>query len=251
MDQQTTLSSGSTAVTSFGARAMGVFASPGELFSEVASAPVQTSSWLLPYLITLLAAAVVTYSLSSTPSLRQQILEPQQQQMQKAVDEGKMTQEQYDRAVAGMESPALFLAFGFGLSLVIVSLAVFGSPLILWLIAKLLLKSPASYQKMLEVYGLTSLVGVLGAIVTLLLMHVFDSVHASLGGSLFVINNFERDNLGHKLLASVGVFGLWQTALVGQGIAKVSGKPTSTGMGIALGLWAAWVIAASLFGWVR
>jgi len=251
MDQQTTLSSGSTAVSSFGARVMAVFASPGDVFSEVASAPAQTSSWLLPYLITLVVAAVVTYSLNSTPTLRQQILEPQQQQMQKAVDEGKMTQEQYDRAVAGMESPALFLAFGFGISLVIASVAVFGAPLILLLTAKFLLKSPASYQKMLELYGLTSLVGVLGGIVTLLLMHVFDSVHASLGGSLLVMNNFDRENMGHKLLASVGVFGVWQTALVGQGMARVSGKPASTGMGIAFGLWAVWVIVASLLGWVR
>jgi hypothetical protein len=251
MDQQTTHSSGSAAASSFGARAMEVFTSPGDVFSEVASAPAQTSSWLLPYLITLLVAAVVTYSLSITPSLRQQILEPQQQQMQKAVDDGKMSQENYDRAVAGMESPGLFLAFGFGISLVFVSLAVFGAPLVLWLIVKLLLKSPASYGKMLEVYGLTSLIGVLGGIVTLLLMHVFDSVHASLGGSMLVMNNFDRNSLAHKLLASVGVFGLWQTALIGQGMAKVSGKPASTAMGIAFGLWAVWAIVASLLGWVR
>ncbi|OLD60498.1 MAG: hypothetical protein AUI33_15560 [Ignavibacteria bacterium 13_1_40CM_2_61_4] len=251
MDQQTTLTSGSTAVSSFGTRAMSVFASPGELFSEVASAPAQTSSWLMPYLITLLVAAVVTYSLGSTPSLRQQILEPQQQAMQKSLDEGKVTQQQYDQGVAMMESPALFFAFGFGFSLVIVSLAVFGAPLVLWLIVKFLLKSPASYGKMLEVYGLTSLVGALGGVVTLLLWHVFDSVHASLGGSLLVMNNFDKENLGHKLLASVGVFGLWQTALVGQGMSRVSGKPASTGMGIAFALLAVWVIASSLLGWVR
>ena len=251
MDQQTNLSPGSTAVSSFGARAMGVLTSPGDLFSEVASAPVQTSSWLLPYLITLLVAAVVTYSLSSTPSLRQQILEPQQQQMQKQLDEGKMTQQQFDQAVAMMESPVMFFVISFGISAIIVTVALFGIPLALWLTAKLALKSPASYQKMLEVYGLTSLVGALSAVITLLLWHVFDSVHASLGGSLLVMNNFDKENLGHELLASVTVFGLWETALLGQGMAKVSGKSASTGMGIAFGLLAVWVIVSSLLGWVR
>jgi hypothetical protein len=82
-------------------------------------------------------------------------------------------------------------------------------------------------------------------------MHVFDSVHASLGGGLLVMNHFDPENMGHKLLASISVFGLWQTALVGMGIAAVSGKPASTGMGMAFGLFAVWVILSSALGWVR
>ena len=247
MDQQESTAK----ISSFMSRATGVFASPGDVFQEVASAPVQTSSWLLPYLLSLVIVVVFTVVLSGNPSLRQQILEPQQQKMQKAVDEGKMSQEKYDQAVAMMESPAMFYAIGIGSTLVIVSLAVFGAPLAIWLAAKLILKASAPYKKMLEVYGLTTLIGVLGAIVTLLLMHVFDSVHASLGGGLLVMNHFDPENLGHKLLASISVFGLWQTALVGMGIAGVTGKPASTGMGLAFGLFAAWVILSSALGWVR
>ncbi len=247
MDQQVS----TVAASSFMSRAAGVFASPGEVFKEVASAPVQTTSWLLPYLFSLLIVVVFTYALFNNPTLRQQTLEPQQQKMQKQVDDGKMTQEQFDKATSFMENPAMFMAFGVGIAFVIVSVAIFGVPLVIWLAAKWFLKATTPYKKMLEVYGLTSLIGILGAIVTILLMHVFESAHASLGGALLVMNQFNQDNIGHELLASVSVFGLWQTALVGIGVASVTGKPSRAGMGLAFGLFAAWAILSSLLGWVK
>jgi hypothetical protein len=241
--QQTTVTP-----SSFMTRATGVFASPGEVFQEVASAPVQTSSWMLPYIFSLLITVVFTVALFNNPSLRQQILEPQQQKMQKQVDAGKMSQENYDKAVSMMESPAMFYAFGIIGSVIFVSAAIFGAPLVIWLAVKWVLKAAVPYKKMLEVYGLTIMVGLLGAIITLLLMHVFDNVHASLGGSLLVMNHYDQDNIGHNLLASLGVFGLWQTALVGMGISKVTGKSSGTGMGLAFGLFALWVIVSSALG---
>src|SRR5207249_56929 len=152
---------------------------------------------------TLLVAVVFTYVLSNNPSLRQQILEPQQQKMQKEVDKGKLSQENYDRGVAMMESPTMFMAIGGGSAIVIVTVAIFGAPFALWLSVKLFLKVSVPYKKMLETYGLTSLVGILSAIITLLLMHLFDSVHASLGGALLVMNHFSQENIGHELLASL------------------------------------------------
>jgi hypothetical protein len=248
MDQQANTLPQPVPVTSFAARAAGIFSSPGEVFNEVAAAPVQSSSWTMPLIFSLLITVLFTFVLFNNPSLRQQVLEPQQQKMQKQVEEGKMTQEQYDRASSMMESPVMFLAFGVIGSVIFISLAFFGAPLILWLAAKLFWKVPVSYKKFLEVFGLCTLIGVLGAIVTLLLMHLFNSVHASPGGSLLVMNGFDPENTGHKLLSSVTVFGLWQTAVVGLGTSRVTGKSTAAGMGLAFGLWAVWVILSSLLG---
>jgi Yip1-like protein len=234
--------------SSFMTRATGVFASPGEVFQEVAAAPVQTSSWMLPYIFSLLIAVVFTFVLFNNPSLRQQVLEPQQQTMQKQVEEGKMTQENYDRAVSMMESPPMFFVFGVIGAFVFISAGIFGAALVIWLSVKIFLKAPVPYKKMLEVFGLTSLVGILGAIITLLLMNLFDSVHAALGGSLLVMNHFDQENMGHKLLASLSVFGLWQTVLVGMGIASVAGKPSRTGMGLAFGLFVLWAVVSALLG---
>jgi hypothetical protein len=234
--------------TSFMTRASGIFSSPGEVFKDVAAAPVQTSSWLLPMIVSFLITALFTFALFNNESLRQQVLEPQTQKMQKQVDEGKMTQEQFDKATQMMQSPVMFFAFGIIGSFIFVAAAFFCAPLVLWLAAKMLFKSPVSYKKMLEVFGLSSLVGILGAIVTLLMMNLFDSVHATPGGSLLVMRNFDQENMAHKLLASVTVFGLWQTALVGIGMAHVSGKAVKSGMSVAFGLWALWAIVSSLLG---
>ncbi len=249
MEQQAAADSQAGTMSSFGARAAGVFSSPGEVFSEVARSPVQTSSWLLPYIFSLLIICVFTFALFNNPSLRQQILEPQQQKMQKAVEQGKMTQDQYDRAVSVMESPVMFYSIGIISSIIFVSIAFFVAPLVLMLAAKLVLKAPAPYKKMLEVFGLSSMVGALGAVITLLMMHVFDSVHASPGGGLLVMHGFDTENMGHKLIASLNVFSIWQTWLVGKGLSSVTGKPS--GVGTAFGLWVVWVIVASLLNLSR
>jgi hypothetical protein len=232
--------------SSFGTRAAGVFSSPGEVFAEVGGSPVQTSSWLLPYILSLLIAIVFTFALFNNQSLRQQVLDPQKQKLEKQVEQGKMTQDQYDKAVSMMESPPMFFAFGVIGSFVFVSLAFFLVPAVLMLAAKAALKASVPYKKMLEVFGLSSMVGVLGAVITLLMMHLFDSVHATPGLSLVVMNGFDQDNMGHKLLAAVNVFSLWQTWIVGKGISGVTGTSSGTGVGLAFGLWVVWVIVSSL-----
>ncbi|MBI4548081.1 MAG: YIP1 family protein [Ignavibacteriae bacterium] len=235
--------------TSFMTRATNVFASPGELYDEVSSTPVKTTSWLLPYLLSILLGILSTIAIANNQSLRDQILGPQRQEIQKKVDEGKMTQEQMERASEFMESSTMFMTFGIGGSIVVGTVAIFGIPLVLWLISKGMMKAIVGYKKVLEVYGLATLIGLVGSIVTLLLMHILDNAHASLGGSLLVMSSYDRSNLAHNLLSSLNAFTLWQTAIVGLGLAKVSNKPTGPVIGLVFGLWILWTVATSLLGW--
>lgn len=237
------------AVSSFVTRMTNVFTAPSELFAELASAPPQTTSWLVPLCFSILIAVVFTYSLFSNQSLRDQMFEPRIQDMQEQVEKGKMTQEQADRAKEFMASSSIVMFTGL-VGAVIAPLAVlFGGALVLWATAKLILKGNPSYKKMLEMFGLSSLIGVLGSIITLLLMHAFDTIHASPGGSLLLLGSYDRHNTAHKLVASVTVFGLWQTALIGLGFSQISGKAVRTGMGVAFGLWAVFVVFSGLTGW--
>ena len=240
-------------VSSFMTRATNVFTSPSELFGEVASAPPQTSSWLLPYIASLLLAIVFTFALYNNAALRQQIYDMQTQGMQKAVEQGKMTQEQLDQIKDRMESsgPMMFMLIGAGSTVVILTVIFFGVTLILWLMTKFGLKFEGTYTKMLEVYGLSSLIGFFGAIVALLLMNLLNSMHATPSGSLLIMSSYDRNNFMHNLLTSLNVFTLWQVAVVGVGIAKLSNKSSGTGVGIVFGLWLVWVIVASALGWVR
>ena len=238
-----------TKVSSFVERAADIFSAPGKLYSEVAVSPVQSSSWVMPYILSMIVAVVFTIALFSNQSLRDQTMEPQRQQMQERVQKGEMTQEQADRAEEFIGSSSMMLVTGAVGAIVVVTVSVFGIALILWLIVKFALKSTAGYKKMLEVYGLSSLIGILSAIVTLIMMHLFDSIRATPGASLLLMNSFDNHNFAHKVIASLNVLTIWQTAVVGIGMAKVSNKSVGTGIGFAFGLWLVYVLLASAIGW--
>ena len=253
MDEQQSIPGGIPSVSSFIARSTDVFAAPGELFTEVAAAPVQTSSWLLPLALSIVLSLVFTYALYYNGNLRQQIYDMQTRGMQKAVEEGKMTQERFDQVKEGMESsgPGWFMLIGGGGAIVSILVMFFCATLVLWLAVKLAFKFTGSYKKVLEIFGLASIIGLLGSIVTLLMMNVFNSVHATPSGSLLIMESFDTDKMEHKLLASLNVFTLWQAGVLGMGIARVTGKPTGAGLGLVYGLWLAWAIAASFLGLAR
>jgi hypothetical protein len=247
MEQQATAQEPAT-VSSFMTRATNVFMSPGELYAEVAQTPPQTSSWLIPMILAMVLSAVFTYVIFSNPAWRHQMMDPRIAEMQEQVTQGKMTQEQFDRASEFMESSNVILYSGLIGSLVAPPIILLLAALVLWLVLKFMLKSSADYKKAMELYGLATLVGLLGVIISLILIHVFDSVHATASGALLVLNSFDPKNFAHKLFASLTVFGIWQTAVVGIGLGKISGKPQGTGLGVAFGLWAVMVILSAVTG---
>ncbi|MBI1807093.1 MAG: YIP1 family protein [Ignavibacteria bacterium] len=249
--EQSVASNTAPAVSSFMTRVTDVFTAPSDVYTEVAEVPVQTSSWMLPWVISLLLAIGFTYALYNNTTLRQQIFEMQEQGWKKAVAEGKMTQEQYDQFSERMESsgPVMFMLFGAGSQIVGLSVIFFGAGLVFWLVLKFGLKFSGSYTKMLEVLGLASVIGILGSIITLLMMNLFDSFYAGPSASLAVLGSFDPTNKVHRLLASLNVFTLWEVAVLGIGMANISRKSVNTGLGVAFGLWAVWAIVSSLLGW--
>ena len=248
MDQPQTTSAPQPVISSFTTRMMNVFMAPSELLAEVANAPVQTTSWLLPMIITMILSAIFTFIIFSNPSFRHTMMEQQTAAIQERVAKGEMTQEQADKASEMMESGNIVLITGIIGSLIVPAVMLFLAALCLWLVLKLILKSSAGYKKALELCGLSSLVGVLGIIVTLILMHLFDTLHATPGGQLLVMNSFDRTNVTHKLLSSITIFGVWQTAIIGIGLGKLSGKSTGAGMGVSFALWALLVILSTFTG---
>jgi hypothetical protein len=235
-------------ISSFFDRMSNIFTSPGTVYDEVATAPVQSSSWSIPFIIALLFAVLSTIAVLSNASLKEQALEPQRQAMQERVDKGEMTQEQMDQTTAMTESSAITMGFGSVSAMIMVAVGTFGGALVFWLAWKIFFKMQAGYKKILEVYGLAMLIGILGSIVTILMMFVFDSLYASPGGALLVMNNFNRHNFGHMMLAAFNVFSIWQMSVTGIGLAKVSGKSQGSSIGLALALWVIWIIILAIIG---
>lgn len=229
--------------TTMGDRLMNVFASPSDAFEGLSTAPASTSLWLVPMLVSMVVGILFTYLLFSNPTLKSQLMDMQAQGMEQAVKDGKMTQAQADRMREGMEGVGLgmFMVFGGIPVLIFVAVAFFGGALFLWLAGKFVLRSAIGYNKYLEVYGIAAWIGMLGSIVTMAIMIALDSFFARPALSLAVLSEFNPMNTTHKILGRLEVFALWQTAVIGIGLSKLTEKPIATGLTVAFVLWIAWV----------
>ena len=248
--EQSTVNTNSSlpAVSSFMTRGANVFSSPSELYDEITAAPVQRSSWLIPYILSVVVSAVFVFSLYSNPELRNQMAEPGRQAIQERVANGKMTQDEAERAEQIMDSP-LFLYTGIGGAAVMATVFIFGIPLLLWLIVQLVLKTQTTYQKMLEVYGISALISIVGSIVSMLMMNALNSMRAIPGPSILIMNSYDYHNLAHKFLSSLNIFTAWQMVVLGFGVSKIAKRTVGAGIGIMVGAWILIVIVTTLVGW--
>jgi hypothetical protein len=234
---------------SLGTTFMDVFTSPSEVFQNLRGTASSPMLWVVPFIVTLLIVALSVVTIFTNETLKADIKEVQSKAIQKQVDEKKLTQEQADQAETQMESMGgMMIVFGVIGGALVACLFFFGGALFLWLANKTILHSTAGYGKHLEMYGIASWIGVAGGIITILMMVGLGSVHANPSGSLLVMSNFDTTNHLHKLLSALNIFSIWQTAVIGFGIAKLSEKPNNTGLGIAFALWAVWVAIQVFIG---
>ncbi len=237
--------------SSFLTRASNVFAAPGDLYAEVATAPVRNSSWSIPFIISLLLTFLVVFSLYNNPALRQQVFDRQEEALQQQVKSGSLTQEQYDTAVSRMESsgPVFFILIGGGVAAVWSAVLFFAIALVFWLVVRFLLKSPLTYMKMLEAYGLSICISILGTIITMLMMNLFNTMYATPSAAAFIMGSFDPGRILDRFLIQLNIFTIWEIVVLGIAIQKVSGKGAGVSMAVPFGLWGAWVILSSIFGW--
>lgn len=231
---------------------VGVFSSPGELFDSVRRSPVTNSNWVIPTLVLAIVGAILGYVVISNPSIYDQIQRVATEQMdksfQKAIAEGRMTQEQANQARTQAES---FSSTGIRISAVAAPLilpffSLFAWSLVYWLLGKGVMKATSPYKKVAEVYGLTNFIALLGGIITAIMMIGMDKFSASPSAVMFV-GEFSASNSWHKLAAAVNVFSLWQLAVVGIGLARVFEKETAKVLVLVFALWLLWNCAL-IFG---
>jgi len=208
--------------------------------------------WVMPFIAMFLITVLSSVILFTNASLKTEMMEIQGKAMQKMVDNGKLTQEQAEQAEAKTESMGgMMIAFAVIGGTIAVCAFYFGGALILWLANKTILKSPAGYGKHLELYGVASWIGVLGGIVTIMMMVGLGSVSATPSGALVFLGNFDTTNKLHMLCASLNIFSVWQTAVIGIGLSKLSDKSTAAGVGISFALWIIWVALSIFLGLAR
>ncbi len=233
---------GSASDASFGTLLTNVFASPREAFDSIASGEVKHMRWVAPFLVTLLLMLGGLYLMTSNPTFSQQMQDAQMAGFQKQVDEGAMTQAQADQIADQMgANQGMIMIFGSIAGSVFVLLYYVVGALFLWLAAKFILKAEAPFGKYLEIYGLSSWIGVIGGILTLMLMVGMDTMYASASAALAVLSEYDPVNTTHKILKSLDVFAAWQAVVAGIGLSAVAKKENGPGIGIALALWVVWI----------
>ena len=231
-----------------------IFASPAEAYEGIRTSPTRASVWVVPLLLTFVLSIGAIWMTFTNESIRSQIVEQQRERLQEQVQAGKIPQERADQMLDGMEKGSgMMIAFGIVGAGIMICITLFVGALFLWLIGKLALKAEAGYGKYLELWGTSMWIGMLGAIVTVLLLMAFNSMYASPSAALAVLGNYSPKNSLHRLLTSLNIFSIWQMIVVGIGLSKFSGKSIGTGIGVSFALWAAWVLIsvfalARLFG---
>lgn len=225
------------------ARLANVFAAPSEVFDEVKATGPTVVNWLVPAILGAVVGVVAVWMLFSQPTILRQVREQQEKAIQKQVEAGKMTQQQADKTLEMMQKVSgPMMKIGGSISAVVVTVVrLFWWGLVLMLIARWGLKRPIPYLKAVEVAGLASMILVLGGIVQLLLGVIFGKMMATASLALF-LKEFDFTKKAHFLLAAVNLFNFWLVAVMGLGLARLSG----TGFARATLLFFAYWVVISL-----
>ena len=227
--------------TSLWSRLLNVFAAPGEVFEEIKSRRSSTGNWLVPVFMLALAGIISSVVIFSQPEVVQSLHEQQQRAFDKQVNAGKITREQADQAAAMAEKysgPTMMKIYG-GAGAVLTSfLSLFWWALLLWLIARLFLKTQIGFMKVVELSGLALMIGVLGVVVKTLLIVVTGNLYAA-PSLILLVKHFDPQNPVHTLLALFDAMTFWLLAVRCIGLAKLTG---ATLVKTALWIFGVWMV---------
>jgi hypothetical protein len=234
---------------SFSDKMTNIFMSPGEVYENVRLTPPTRSNWLVPTLLVALMGLIMTFAMSTNPSLtaqmQQQAKESMDRQFQKQVEQGKMTPEQANQARTQAEqfSSPTFMLISQGVAGVIgpfVGLVVLG--LIYWLVGKWFIKSAAPFGKVLEVVGLANFIGVLDKLVTLIMQFAMDNIFATPSAGMF-ISGLSTGNPWHMFALSMNVFTFWELVVIAIGLSRLFQKDFPKILVIVAAIWLIWTVA--------
>ena len=200
-----TLSAITTVSTSLRAKAFNIFASPGEVFEEIATAPPTLSNWRVPTLLVCFAGMIL-WLVSSNES--------QSDAISQAARASSLSLEQ-KQILTGMWPLISMLMIG-----VTTIAGSIWSAFVLWLIGRWFLKVRFPFQKALEVVGLTAMILLLGMIVTGLLISASGDVTAR--PSLSLLGGKLSTGKGRQLLDELNFFHLWTAVVMAVGLSKLS-----------------------------
>jgi hypothetical protein len=217
---------------------VGVISEPGETFEKTSKFPPRTVDWLLPLVLIIVFSIASQFILFNNAEIKYQFTQKQSEALQKAVTEGKVTQEQADKQIQFMSSPMMRIVSSVS-TVIFVPIVFFIISFILFLFGKFALKGDGTYSSVLVANGLSQyimlihiiLATVAGMIMGKLLQDV--SVTSLLG--------MDKSSLVGWLLSFIDVITIWFLAVLSIGLAKIfKAQSTAKYFIMVFGLWFVW-----------
>jgi hypothetical protein len=233
---------------SLGDAMAGIFSEPGDTFTEVKRS--KKNYWLIPLLIVVAVSILSSFLVLQDEELSSEIRDKQKkamtEQLDKAVKEGKMTQEQANQQMEQTQKfmgGSMMMVFGIIGSLFAVVVFFFLKALVYWGTMKGF-KGTASFKDVMNVLGLSGLITAIQLVVDTVLAVLMGKLTANIGPVLL----FTEESVGssvYKLLGHLDIINIWYLAILSIGLAKVSEVNTAKSIVIVFVLWLLWVVVTS------
>jgi hypothetical protein len=236
----------------FAITVLNVFTSPLEAFESIKDSVPSPSLWLIPMLCAFLIFTSHTFILFADNTLKTEFMDNQRTILHNKVKEGKLTKVEADQVESNMISmSATMIVFTVAGGVIIIPLFYFGCAFLLWLANKIIFKSSLIYIKLLELFGITTWINLLGRVFSIALMLAFGTAAATPSAALTVIGSYDSASILHRALTSLNIFSIWEVIVIGIGLGKLSGKSSSAGIIVTFGLWASLMGSSILLGFAR
>ncbi len=234
---------------SLGDALAGVFSEPGDTFTSVKNS-TKKNYWLVPIIIviviSIIASLLVLRDEELTAGIKEKQKKAMNEQLDKAVKDGKMTREQANQQIEQSQkfmTGSMMMIFGLIFSVVGVIFFFFLKALAYWGGLKMF-KGVASYVDIMNVLGLAGIITAIQLVVDSVLAIVMGKIMVNIGPVLLVSEEAVGASM-YTLLAHFDFINIWYLVVVGIGLAKVSNLKSGVTISFVFGLWLVWVLLTS------
>jgi hypothetical protein len=189
-------------------RIFGVFFSPKNTFEDIDRKP----TWVVP--VAVILAIVVAFTIITMPITMPEQMDKQREKM---LERG-MDDDQIDQIMTSQEKISKFMGpVGAGITTIIV-LLIF--TLILWFVGNIVMGGKTTFKNMFSVYIHSSLIGMLGLLLSLplIIQKQTANVHFSLA---LLLPEEQSKTILYNVLKAFGIFSIWQYVVLAIGFAVI------------------------------
>ncbi len=200
-------------------RMANVIAAPGEAFDGIVGHTKRNALWIVPVLIMIVITLGNTAVVLNNPAIQSKVRQGQAKQYEDLVRDGKMTQEQADKAL-DMQQGGMMKVIGMIGAVIGVPLMWLIVTTVMFMVVSFVLGGEVNFSDVWVVIALASVVSMLELIVTGLMQYATGDFLAQ--PSLGFLAAGSDNPYFHAVMMRINPFSFWWIFVLGIGLSKVS-----------------------------